>query len=429
MTISTTTSRVSYNGNDVTVGFSFPYLFLANADLVVILYDSLGVGTTQVLDTDYTVTGAGDIAGGTVTMTTAPATGEQLVIYREMDLTQEVDYITGDAFPADTHERALDRLTMIAQQLNETLGRSIKVPVSSSLTSLEVEDLVADSAIIVNGTADGLIMGPTADEIANAQTYANNASTSASNAATSESNAATSETNAAASAAAAAAAVSSVAWRDVSYKTFSDTPIAITSTDNGVLFNVDCTSGNVVINLPSIAGLTLTNPFAVGVVKTDSSANTVTINRNGADVINGAASFVLDLQAQGVTLTPDADPANDEWNALEWGTTFTETEAHTWTASQRATITTDNDGSFDMSVTNNFKWTPTGADTLEFTNETEGQSGLILLVNGSDYAISLGAEIDAAAGTADLLSATGTYLIQYWCYDGTNVGISHKKII
>ena len=429
MTISTTTSRVSYNGNDVTVGFSFPYLFLANADLVVILYDSLGVGTTQVLDTDYTVTGAGDIAGGTVTMTTAPATGEQLVIYREMDLTQEVDYITGDAFPADTHERALDRLTMIAQQLNETLGRSIKVPVSSSLTSLEVEDLVADSAIIVNGTADGLIMGPTADEIANAQTYANNASTSASNAATSEGNAATSESNAAASAAAAAAAVSSVAWRDVSYKTFSDTPIAITSTDNGVLFNVDCTSGNVVINLPSIAGLTLTNPFAVGVVKTDSSANTVTINRNGADVINGAASFVLDLQAQGVTLTPDADPANDEWNALEWGTTFTETEAHTWTASQRATITTDNDGSFDMSVTNNFKWTPTGADTLEFTNETEGQSGLILLVNGSDYAISLGAEIDAAAGTADLLSATGTYLIQYWCYDGTNVGISHKKII
>ncbi|MEY3941014.1 MAG: Xaa-Pro dipeptidase, partial [Pseudomonadota bacterium] len=49
--------------------------------------------------------------------------------------------------------------------------------------------------------------------------------------------------------------------------------------------------------------------------------------------------------------------------------------AFTWTASQRGTVTTDNDGSFDMSVTNNFKCTPTGNFTLTFTNITAGQSG------------------------------------------------------
>ena len=32
MTISTTTSRISYNGNGVTDRFSFPYRFLANGD-------------------------------------------------------------------------------------------------------------------------------------------------------------------------------------------------------------------------------------------------------------------------------------------------------------------------------------------------------------------------------------------------------------
>ncbi len=38
--------------------------------------------------------------------------------------------------------------------------------------------------------------------------------------------------------------------------------------------------------------------------------------------------------------------------------------AQTFTASQRGTVTTDNDGSFDMNVTNNFKCTPTGSITL-----------------------------------------------------------------
>ncbi len=35
----------------------------------------------------------------------------------------------------------------------------------------------------------------------------------------------------------------------------------------------------------------------------------------------------------------------------------------TWSGAQRGTVTTDNDGSFDMNVTNNFKCTPTGTFT------------------------------------------------------------------
>lgn len=137
MTISTTTSRISYNGNGVTTIFSFPYRFLANGDLVVLSVSAAGVETTKVLTTDYTLTGAGDDAGGSVTMLVAPASGTRLIIYRDTDITQETDYISGDPFPAETHERALDRLTMIAQEIGSDADRSIKVPVgdSSSLST------------------------------------------------------------------------------------------------------------------------------------------------------------------------------------------------------------------------------------------------------------------------------------------------------
>jgi len=137
MTISTTASRISYNGNGVTTIFAFPYRFLANGDLVVVEVSAAGVETTKTLTTHYTLTGAGDDAGGSVTMLVAPANGTRLIIYRDTDIVQETDYISGDPFPAETHERALDRLTMIAQEIGSDADRSIKVPVgdSSSLST------------------------------------------------------------------------------------------------------------------------------------------------------------------------------------------------------------------------------------------------------------------------------------------------------
>ena len=71
-------------------------------------------------------------------MLVAPASGTRLVIYRDTDIVQETDYISGDPFPAETHERALDRLTMIAQEIGSGTDRSIKVPVgdSSSLSTV-----------------------------------------------------------------------------------------------------------------------------------------------------------------------------------------------------------------------------------------------------------------------------------------------------
>ena len=132
MTISTTDSRISYNGNGVTTVFSFPYRFLANGDIVVVSVSSTGVETVKTLTTDYTLTGAGDDAGGSVTMLVAPASGTRLVIYRDTEVVQETDYTSGDAFPAESHERALDRLTMILQEKTPGAAgatRAIQIPI------------------------------------------------------------------------------------------------------------------------------------------------------------------------------------------------------------------------------------------------------------------------------------------------------------
>ena len=73
MTIETTTNRISYTGSGTTGPFSFPYYFLADGDLTVIKTTIAdGAESTLTLTTDYTVSGAGEAAGGSVTLVATP---------------------------------------------------------------------------------------------------------------------------------------------------------------------------------------------------------------------------------------------------------------------------------------------------------------------------------------------------------------------
>lgn len=132
MTVSSSTARVSYSGNGSTQAFAVPFYFLSSSHLLVTLRSSTGVETPQVLGTNYTVTGAGVLTGGTVTMIVAPASGSTLVIVRNVPLTQETDLQPNDRLPAETLEQTVDKLTMITQQLDEASDRAIKFPVSDS---------------------------------------------------------------------------------------------------------------------------------------------------------------------------------------------------------------------------------------------------------------------------------------------------------
>jgi len=97
--------------------------------------------------------------------------------------------------------------------------------------------------------------------------------------------------------------------------------------------------------------------------------------------------------------------------------------AQTFTASQRGTVTTDDDLSFDMNVTNYFKCTPTGNGTLTFTNITAGQSGNIWLDNSGGHTISAAATTYIASADLTTISTAGVYFLSYYS-DGTNVMVS-----
>jgi len=139
MTVSSTTVKNSYSGNGSTTQFAYGFKIFADTDLIVIIRSAAGTETVKTLTTHYTVAGAGDASGGSITFTTGntPASGETVVIIREVPQTQAIDYIANDPFPAESHEEGLDRATMTTQQVQEELNRSIKLSRTNTMTSTE----------------------------------------------------------------------------------------------------------------------------------------------------------------------------------------------------------------------------------------------------------------------------------------------------
>lgn len=128
MTVSTSVSTASYSANGTVTTFSYPFKIFQDSDLVVILRNAAGVETTQTLTTDYTVTNAGNDLGGNVVFLSAPASGNTVFIRRVLPVTQETDYVANDPFPAESHENALDKLTMLVQQEVVDTGRTLIFP-------------------------------------------------------------------------------------------------------------------------------------------------------------------------------------------------------------------------------------------------------------------------------------------------------------
>ncbi|MBT6116840.1 MAG: hypothetical protein HOH66_03130 [Rhodospirillaceae bacterium] len=134
---------MAYTGDGATISFSVPFLFLEDGHITIILRDSVGGETAWEAGTHYTLSGAGNEAGGTLTVVTSPtdhtpAVGQSLVIRRIVPETQGTDYPEGGEFPAKAHEQALDKLTMIAHQHAERLDRAIQVPASDTATTLDL---------------------------------------------------------------------------------------------------------------------------------------------------------------------------------------------------------------------------------------------------------------------------------------------------
>ena len=138
MTISSSTTKVSYSGNASTTVFAYTFKIFDDDDITVILRtNSTGGEVVQTKTTHYTVSGVGSASGGNITFGSAPASGITVVLTRETALTQTTDYTPNDPFPAASHEDALDKITLMVQDQKEEIGRSIKLSRSNTMTSTE----------------------------------------------------------------------------------------------------------------------------------------------------------------------------------------------------------------------------------------------------------------------------------------------------
>jgi hypothetical protein len=117
----------SYAENGVTVNFPVPFKFLANTEVQAMRRLANGTEVPLALGVDYTLTGAGDPAGGTLTVLVV-STATTLLLWGETGRSQQTDYETGDRFPAESHERALDRLDLVNQEQDREIARTLRVP-------------------------------------------------------------------------------------------------------------------------------------------------------------------------------------------------------------------------------------------------------------------------------------------------------------
>ena len=139
MTISSTTVKNSYSGDGSTTSFNYTFKIFADSDLQVIIRSAAGTETVKTITTHYTVSGAGNANGGSITFTSGniPTSTETVVLRRAVPQTQAIDYIANDPFPAESHEEGLDRATMTTQQIQEELDRAIKLSRTNTMTSTE----------------------------------------------------------------------------------------------------------------------------------------------------------------------------------------------------------------------------------------------------------------------------------------------------
>ncbi len=166
MTVNTQNIRSGpYVGNGTTVEFAYTFPIQETSQVAVYFIDEFDEIFSWTLGTDYTVSGVGDDDGGVITATVAPEENQKILIISDYDATQDSEISSQGAFFPDIHEDAFDKLTMLVQQLEYKVNRSVRisdidpdVPGISAVDNLEPLYLFQ-----VNEAGDGVRCIPLSD--------------------------------------------------------------------------------------------------------------------------------------------------------------------------------------------------------------------------------------------------------------------------
>lgn len=184
--------RIQYTATAGQTEFDYDFLIFNNTDITVVQD-----GVTLELTTDYTVSGVGVEAGGTITLVSGAALNDVVTIFGASSISRGSQYQVDGRFDAAPLERDLDRVFTILQEQGRNIDRSVSLDIDSALTSISLPTASANKVIAWNDAADGLENGPSVVELTTAtSTAVASAATATSAAATATSAASTATTQA-----------------------------------------------------------------------------------------------------------------------------------------------------------------------------------------------------------------------------------------
>lgn len=156
MTISSTNRKAGpYLGNGSSTVFPFSFKIFSASDLYVTRTNPWGVATTLTKDVDFipTLNANQDASpGGSIALTAALAVGYTLDITSDISPTQLVDLTNQGGFYPQVITKALDKITILIQQL-----------ITNGITSGSIGGIVTSARNLVGGF--GLFFGKVGDEL------------------------------------------------------------------------------------------------------------------------------------------------------------------------------------------------------------------------------------------------------------------------
>lgn len=168
MSISSDQNRRTYSGDGSSAVFNYPYEFHADADVSVLVYNSSRATITvaQALTTNYNISGTKDLQGrylngANVVFNSAPATGDEISIFGSTAVNSTYALGFNEHISRPDLVKALDRIVLINQRLNNQATRSVRLQDSYPYTfdTRLPERLTPNAPIIVNSGGVGFNTG------------------------------------------------------------------------------------------------------------------------------------------------------------------------------------------------------------------------------------------------------------------------------
>jgi len=159
MTVPAAVTTYRYQGNGVTTVFAYSNRLITTNDVEVKILTRAtdAVVETLTITTDYTVTiVSNSLANITITNPAKIPSGTQdILLSLNLAITQTRSYPRADSLPAADIELGLDKLTLIAQLLNDSQARSLRFPESDTITDGELPPKAERALTYMAFNADG----------------------------------------------------------------------------------------------------------------------------------------------------------------------------------------------------------------------------------------------------------------------------------